>query len=119
MTTDSINLRCPSPHENPANSEGHPSLACAPFKFIRHPVTATDITVLQLNELEYFGDIGGLNLEITNIIKAKHPDTIAHPWNSETVLPDLRELNSFNTSQQPEPNFLYPGGPGFPVSLSL
>ena len=54
-----------------------------PYKFIRYSVTATGINVHQLNEIEYFGEVGGQPLTITDIAYNQDSDAITLTWTSK------------------------------------
>lgn len=53
------------------------------YKFIRYSVTATGINVHQLNEIEYFGEVGGQPLTITDIVYNQDTDAITLTWASK------------------------------------
>lgn len=54
-----------------------------PYKFIRYEVTATGGPNHQIGEIEYFGEVGGLPLTITDIVYNEDADTITLTWNSK------------------------------------
>ena len=54
-----------------------------PYKFIRYSVTATGDANHQIGEIEYFGDIGGLPLTITDITYDKDTNMVTLTWNSK------------------------------------
>lgn len=54
-----------------------------PYKFIRYSVTATGINVHQLSEIEYFGEVGGQPLTITEIDYNQDTDSVTLTWTSK------------------------------------